>query len=256
MSAKSYGQPHQHPGRLIIVEGIDGSGKSTQLQLLQRWLVSQGHTVFFTEWNSSKLVKETTKLGKKNRTLTPLTFSLIHATDFADRLFYHILPPLKAGMIVLADRYVYTAFARDVTRGCDRGWVRKVYEFAIRPDLAFYFKVPVDVSLGRILSGRAKIKYYEAGMDLTLNADPVESFSAFQSRVLEEYDRVVDEYKLYVVDATAEIDEQQEIVRQAVGRMLATYHPRGEHGQAEVLRGGDPVSRVLLPESQREADRH
>ncbi len=227
---RGYGQPHQYPGRLIIVEGIDGSGKSTQLQLLHRWLVSQGHKVFFTEWNSSKLVKETTKLGKKNRTLTPLTFSLIHATDFADRLFYNMVPPLKSGMIVLADRYVYTAFARDVARGCDREWVRKLYEFAIRPDIAFYFKVPVDVSLGRILSGRAKVKYYEAGMDLNLSQDPVESFGKFQAKVLEEYDRVVEEYKLDVIDATAEIDEQQEIVREAVTRALAQHKPRRSHG--------------------------
>ncbi len=246
-----YGQPHQYPGRLIIVEGIDGSGKSTQLQLLQRWLVSEGHRLFFTEWNSSKLVKETTKLGKKNRTLTPLTFSLIHATDFADRLFYHMIPPLKAGMIVLADRYVYTAFARDVARGCGPTWARKLYDFAIRPDLAFYFKVPVDVSLGRILSGRAKIKYYEAGMDLNMSQDPVESFSKFQSRVLEEYDRVVEEYKLTVIDATAEIDEQQEVVREVVTRMLSTYHPRWTHGQAQVLRGGNSVPGALLSESQR-----
>ncbi len=253
---RGYGQPHQYPGRLIIVEGIDGSGKSTQLQLLQRWLVSQGHMVFFTEWNSSKLVKETTKLGKKNRTLTPLTFSLIHATDFADRLFYHIIPPLKAGMIVLADRFVYTAFARDVARGCDRAWVRKLYDFAIRPDLAFYFKVPVDVSLGRILSGRAKIKYYEAGMDLNMSQDPVESFSKFQSRVLEEYDRVVEEYKLSVVDATGDIGEQQEIVRDIVTRSLAKTHVRGPDGQAEVLRGGDSVPGIELPESQRQVDRH
>ena len=219
---RHYGQPHHYPGRLIIVEGIDGSGKSTQLQLLQRWLVSQGHTVFFTEWNSSKLVKETTKLGKKNRSLTPLTFSLIHATDFADRMFYNIIPPLKAGMIVLADRYVYTAFARDVARGCDRDWVRKLYDFAIRPDLDFYFKVPVDVSLGRILSGRAKIKYYEAGMDLNISQDPVESFSKFQAKILDEYDRVVQEYGLTVIDATAEIDEQQEIVRETATRLLTT----------------------------------
>ena len=245
-----YGQPHQYPGRLIIVEGIDGSGKSTQLQLLQRWLVSQGRTVFFTEWNSSKLVKETTKLGKKNRTLTPLTFSLIHATDFADRLFYHMIPPLKAGMIVLADRYVYTAFARDVARGCDRAWVRKLYAFAIRPDIAFYFKVPVDVSLGRILSGRAKVKYYEAGMDLNLSQDPVESFSRFQSRILEEYDRVVEEHKLTVIDATAEIDEQQEIVRDVVTRALARHEARRSDGQTKVLRGGDPVPGSVLPESQ------
>ena len=254
---KGYGQPHQYPGRLIIVEGIDGSGKSTQLQLLQRWLVSQGHTVFFTEWNSSKLVKETTKLGKKNRTLTPLTFSLIHATDFADRLFYNMIPPLKAGMIVLADRYVYTAFARDAARGCSPAWVRNLYEFAIRPDLAFYFKVPVDVSLGRILSGRASIKYYEAGMDLNMSQDPVESFTKFQSRILEEYDRVVAEYKLTEVDATAEIDEQQEIVRDMATRALANYNPvQQTNGQAEVLRGGDSVPGSLLPESQGQADRH
>ena len=252
-----YGAPHQYPGRLIIVEGIDGSGKSTQLQLLQRWLISQGHTVFFTEWNSSKLVKETTKTGKKNRTLTPLTFSLIHATDFADRLFYHIIPPLKAGMTVLADRYVYTAFARDVARGCDREWVRKLYAFAIRPDLAFYFKVPVDVSLGRILSGRSKIKYYEAGMDLNMSADPVESFSKFQSRVLQEYDRIVGEYQLSVVDATAEIDEQQDIVREAVMQVLpGRPHPKETDGQSQVLRGGDPISGSGLPEPQREVDRH
>ena len=252
----TYGQPHHYPGRLIIVEGIDGSGKSTQLQLVQRWLVSQGHKVFFTEWNSSKLVKETTKLSKKNRTLTPLTFSLIHATDFADRLFYNMIPPLKAGMIVLADRYVYTAFARDVARGCDPAWVRKLYDFAIRPDLAFYFKVPVDVSLGRILSGRAKIKYYEAGMDLNMSPDPVESFSKFQSRVLEEYDRVVDEYKLTVIDATAEIDEQQETVRDVVSQALKRYKPRGTHGQAQVLRGGDSVPGVRLPEPEGQVDRH
>jgi dTMP kinase len=245
-----YGQPHKYPGRLIIVEGIDGSGKSTQLQLLQRWLVSQGRTVFFTEWNSSKLVKETTKLGKKNRTLTPLTFSLIHATDFADRLFYNMIPPLKAGMIVLADRYMYTAFARDVARGCDREWVRKLYAFAIRPDIAFYFKVPVDVSLGRILSGRAKVKYYEAGMDLNLSQDPIESFSRFQSRILEEYDRVVEEHKLTIIDATAEIDEQQEIVRDVVTRILSKEQTRRTDGQTQILRGGDSVPGSPVPQSQ------
>jgi len=245
-----HGKPHDYPGRLIIVEGIDGSGKSTQLQLLQRWLVSQGHTVFFTEWNSSKLVKETTKYGKKSRTLTPLTFSLIHATDFADRLFYSMIPPLKAGMIVLADRYVYTAFARDVVRGCEPTWVRKLYNFAIRPDIAFYFKVPVDVSLGRILSGRAKIKFYEAGMDLQLSQDPVESFSRFQSKILSEYDRVVEEHKLTVIDATAEIDEQQEIVREVVSQALTRYRAPWSDGKTQILRGRDSISGALDPESQ------
>src|SRR5438128_3928389 len=134
--------PHPYPGRLIAVEGIDGSGKSTQLLLLERWLIAQGYRVHFTEWNSSLLVRRSMKRGKKKDLLTPTTFSLLHAVDFADRLTYQIVPPLKAGMIVLADRYVYTAFSRDVARGVHPAWVRSVYSFAPRPDLALYFRVP------------------------------------------------------------------------------------------------------------------
>src|SRR5213595_3184625 len=139
--------PHEYPGKLFVVEGIDGSGETTQLALLAKWLSAAGHRVFVTEWNSSALVKAATKSGKKKNSLTPMTFSLLHATDFADRLLYKIIPPLKAGMIVLADRYAYTAFARDATRGVDRQWVRGLYSFAVRPDLALYFRVPIDVSL-------------------------------------------------------------------------------------------------------------
>src|SRR3954454_17871272 len=164
-------QPHNFPGKLIIVEGIDGSGKSTQLQLVKRYLEAKGLRPFFTEWNSADLVKAVTKKGKKKMSLTPMTFSLLHATDFAHRLTHNILPPLKAGMIVLADRYVYTAFAGDVVRGCDAGWVRRVYDFAPRPDRAFYCNVPIDVSIKRISSSRAKMKDYEAGMDLGLAPD-------------------------------------------------------------------------------------
>src|SRR5262249_22933905 len=111
---------HEYPGKLFVVEGIDGSGKTTQLALLEKWLSAAGHPVFVTEWNSSALVKAATKTGKKKNALTPMTFSLLHATDFADRLLYNIIPPLKAGMIVLADRYTYTAFARDATPGAHR----------------------------------------------------------------------------------------------------------------------------------------
>src|SRR5512141_1591655 len=155
-----------YPGKLIVVEGIDGSGKSTQAQLLKKWLSSSGVTVFFTEWNSSSLVKAATKTGKKKNLLTPTTFSLLHATDFADRLLYKIIPPLKAGLIVLADRYCYTAFARDVARGVDRQWVRDLYGFAVKPDLSLYFRVPIEVSLDRLMARRVKLKYYEAGMDM------------------------------------------------------------------------------------------
>jgi dTMP kinase len=219
-------EPHKFPGKLIIVEGIDGSGKSTQLRLLHSWLEAQGYPVFLTEWNSSQLVKKTTKEGKKKKTLTPTTFSLLHATDFADRMTYQVLPPLKAGMIVLADRYVFTAFARDVVRGVHPAWVRKVYDFAVRPDLAFYFKVPLNTAIERILSGRPKLKYYEAGMDLSLSANPEESFKIFQGMILKEYDRIVGEFSLSVIDATAEIQDQQEIVREMVSENLKGYSTR------------------------------
>ena len=164
--------------------------------LLAKWLSADGHRVFVTEWNSSALVKAATKTGKKKNALTPMTFSLLHATDFADRLLYKIIPPLKAGMIVLADRYAYTAFARDVARGVDRRWVRDLYSFAVRPDLALYFRVPIDVSLDRLIARRVKLKFYEAGMDMGWSTNPTESFRIFQGKVLDEYDRIVDEFGL------------------------------------------------------------
>lgn len=213
-------RPHEYPGRLFVVEGIDGSGKTTQLGLLAKWLVAEGHRVSVTEWNSSALVKAATRTGKKQNALTPLTFSLLHATDFADRLLYKIVPPLKAGMIVLADRYAFTAFARDVTRGVDRQWVRELYDFAVRPDLSLYFRVPIEVSVDRLVARRAKLKFYEAGLDMGWSTQPVESFRLFQGRVLEEYDRLVDEYGLQVVDARGTITEQQQIVRRLVSPFL------------------------------------
>lgn len=173
---------HPYPGKLIIVEGIDGSGKSTPIALLHRWLLAQGQKVFFTEWNSSALVRRALRRGKKKDLLTPTTFSVLHAVDFADRLTFKIIPPLKAGMTVLADRYVYTAFGRDVARGVDNEWVRALYSFAPKPDLAMYFRVPIEVSLQRILSGRTKLTYHEAGMDLGLSREPAESFRLFPSK--------------------------------------------------------------------------
>jgi dTMP kinase len=213
-------KPHNYPGRLFIVEGIDGSGKSTQIDLLYKWLQSQGYNVFFSEWNSSTLVKSTTKMGKKKRMFTPTTFSLSHATDFADRMENRIIPLLKAGVIVLADRYVYTAFARDVARGVSKRWVRNLYDFAVEPDLAFYFRVPLEVSVSRILTGRTQIKYYEAGMDLGLSDDVRESFELFQGRIMREYDNMINEFNLTVMDGTRPIEEQQKIMRSLVQQVL------------------------------------
>ena len=207
-------------GRLFVVEGIDGSGKSTQVNLLHRWLESESYSVFFSEWNSSDLVKRTTSRGKRKHLLTPTTFSLIHATDFADRTERNIVPPLKAGAVVLADRYVYTAFARDAARGLDAQWVREVYSFSVQPTIAFYFRVPLEVALNRILAGRPTLKWYEAGMDLGLSEDMYECFRLFQARILEHYEAMVDEFQLHVIDATLSIAQQQQQVRAAVAPHL------------------------------------
>ena len=215
ITMETYGL-HRYPGRLFIVEGVDGSGKSTQIALLRQWLISEGYTVFFSEWNSSPLVKKTTSRGKKKQLLTPTSFSLIHATDFADRTEHDIIPPLKAGAIVLADRYIYTAFARDVARKVDRQWVRELYQFAVKPTVAFYYRIPLQVSLSRILTGRTELKYYESGMDLGLSNDPQESFKMFQERIVNEYEAMVDEFGLTVMDATLPIPEQQRRMRKII----------------------------------------
>ena len=196
------------------------SGKTTQLHLLDKWLRSLGLNVFFTEWNSSDVVKEITSKGKKKALLTPTTFSLLHATDFADRYERNIAPLLEADYFVLADRYVYTAFARDVVRGCTPTWVRKVYSFAQVPDIAFYFRLPPDVAMDRILRGRPKLKYYESGMALNLSNDEYESYRIFQSRIVEEYDVMTKRDRFAVIDATLDIEEQQNQMRQHVLRLL------------------------------------
>jgi dTMP kinase len=207
-------------GRLIAVEGLDGSGKSTQIRLLKRWLEQEGLKVYFSEWNSSELVKSATSKGKKMVLLTPTTFSLIHATDFADRYERHLLPLLRAGYIVLCDRYIFTAFARDVVRGCQPEWVRDLYSFAALPDLTFFFRADLEVSLHRILEGRPQLKYFEAGMDLRLSADPYESFRIFQGRILEQYLAMSAEFQFLVVDANQRIESQQAIVRRLVAQKI------------------------------------
>jgi dTMP kinase len=208
------------PGRLIAVEGLDGSGKSTQIYLLKRWLELQGLKVFFSEWNSSTLVKNATSKGKKRELLSPTTFSLIHATDFADRYERQLVPLLRAGYVVLCDRYIFTAFARDTVRGCPPEWVRGIYNFAAMPDLVFFFKAPLEISLQRILDGRPQLKYFEAGMDLRLSSDPYESFRIFQGRILEQYLAMSADFKFLVVDGSQPIEAQQNIVRDLVAAKL------------------------------------
>ena len=237
MKSKNYSKNDlELKGKLIVVDGIDGSGKSTQIRLLGKWLSSKLLPVFMTEWNSSGMVKEITSKGKKKGRLTPTTFSLLHATDFADRYERNIFPLLRAGYIVLADRYVYTAYARDIVRGCSQKWIHKVYDFAIKPDAAFYFRVPVDIAIERILVGRPKLKYYEAGMDLNLSNDPYDSYRIFQSRIIEQYEAMIRPEGFMVIDGTSGIEEQQLLVRETVMNLLPRQEEQKQLQQQQIER--------------------
>jgi len=214
------------PGRLLAVEGLDGSGKSTQIHLLQRWLELQGLKVFFSEWNSSDLVKAATSKGKRRHLLSPTTFSLIHATDFADRYERQLIPLMRAGYLVLCDRYVFTAYARDTVRGCPEAWVRGLYGFAALPDLTFFLNAPLEVSEARIRDRRQEPKYFESGMDLRLSSDPHESFRMFQGRLLEQYLAMSTEFGFLVLDASLPVEAQQSVLRQLVAARigLESFH--------------------------------
>ena len=208
------------PGRLVAIEGLDGSGKSTQIHLLQRWLEQQGLRVFFSEWSSSELVHSATTKAKKQALLTPTTFSLIHATDFADRYERQFVPLLRAGYLVLCDRYVFTAFARDTVRGCPPAWVRGIYSFAALPDVTFFLKAHLEVLTQRARSARQELKHFEAGLDLKLSRDPEESYRIFQGRLLEQYLGMSSEFGFYNVDAGQAVETQQSTLREVLAAQL------------------------------------
>ncbi len=203
-------------GVLIAVEGLDGSGKSTQAHLLVEWLRSMGAPVHHTEWNSSPLVASSTKKAKKQKRLKPETFHLIHAADFADRYERQIQPLIEVGGIVVCDRYKFTALARDGSRGIDSDRIEKCYSFAREPDLTLYFKVSPDVSLSRINKGRSQLKYYESGMDMNLSEDPFESYLLLQGRQREIYDGLTQSGRMVEIDADRTIPEVLRSVREII----------------------------------------
>lgn len=220
----SYPAPwSRYPGRLIAVEGIDGSGKSTQVRLLLQWLQARGYAAQLTTWNSAPLVHGALRRAKQVHGLTPATFSLMHAADLADRWERDVLPRLRAGYVVLADRWVCTALARDTARGCTDDWVRRVYAFAPRPHLSVYFRVPVDVAVRRIVASRPALKYYEAGLDLGLAVEPAVSFGLFQQRVSDAYEALIAPECLDVIDARQPVTAQQTRLRALVQRALRGY---------------------------------
>jgi len=211
-----------YPGRLFVFEGLDGAGKSTQIGLLEEALRGQGYAVDCLAWRSPSAVVDMDGNERKEALGNNTAFCLLYAADLAEKCQDVIVPALLAGHIVLCDRYIYTAFARDVARGVDRQWVRQVYQyFAVTPDVAFYCQVPLEVAMLRILNRAGRIGFYTAGMDMKLSKDPMKSFARFQSRVMAEYDAMVQEFGLVVVDATQDVDTLQAEIASMVMPLLA-----------------------------------
>jgi len=208
-----------YPGKIIAIEGTDGVGRSTQIRLLREWLEVQGYGVIETGWTRSVLMQPTIDLAKASNTLNKLTFVLLYATDFADRLEKEIIPALKAGFIVLADRYIYTALARARVRGVDRAYLRSLYGFAIAPHLVFYLKLDVDALIRRVLRWGG-MDYWESGMDMKLADDIYESFRTYQGKLLREYSALGEEFGFRTLDARQGIDRIQEELRSQIGAFL------------------------------------
>jgi dTMP kinase len=207
-------------GSLIVIEGTDGVGRSTQIEQLTRWLEVQGYGVVNTGWTRSPLLAETINEAKAGHELNVTTFSLLYAADFADRLENQIIPALRAGFIVVADRYMYTAFARNAVMGADPQWTRKLFGFAVVPDLVLYLQIDVKHLVPRVLESKG-MDYWESGMHLKLGSDIFESFRRYQARILREYDAMADEFDFVSVDARQPIDDIQRTLRENIGRYLA-----------------------------------
>ncbi len=254
---------HGLPGRLIVVEGLDGSGKSTQLEMLRESLEAQGAKVVTTRWNSSELVSEVVKKAKRERTLTPASFAALNAADLSDRLENVILPALREGSIVLSDRYFYTALARDSVRGNDPLWLRRLYDSVLRPDLTFYFRLPVETAIGRVLArteDRLKLSedfaedgpratvlgqnYYAVGRDMSFAQDDAENFRIFQSRVADSYDRQAEEFGFEILDARQDRESLRRQVSERAGKVLGpleAYKRKDAPAQGANLFDKDPA---------------
>src|SRR5690349_22768938 len=208
-----------YPGKLFVIEGTDGVGRTTQIQLLREWLEVKGYGVVETGWTRSPLMQPTIELAKASNTLNKLTFVLLYATDFADRLEKEIIPALKAGFVVLSDRYIFTALARAGVRGTYRLWLRNLYGFAIAPHLVFYLKTDVETLIGRVLASRG-MDFWESGMDLKLGDDIYDSFRAYQNKLLREYNSMAEEFHFRNIDARKPIEVIQDELRRQVRSFL------------------------------------
>jgi dTMP kinase len=207
-----YLNPSDLKGKLIAIEGTDGVGRTTHLEMLQEWLEVQGYGVMTTGWTRSNLMSKTIEVAKAGNILDRWSLSLLYATDFADRLEHQIIPALRSGFVVLADRYIYTAFARDFVRGADRTWIRDVLGFALIPDLVCYLRIDVETLALRVIETTG-MNYWESGMDLRLGVDLYDSFKKYQSLLIGEFDKMALEFHFNVVDARKSPEEIQNELR-------------------------------------------
>lgn len=208
-----------HKGLLIVIEGTDGSGKSTQIEKLRRWIEDKSYGCMVSEWKTSRLIANVIDDAKDRNLLNATTFSLLYAADFADRLENTIIPALDSGFVVLLDRYTYTAFARDVVRGLDIDWVKQLYNYAPEPDLVFYLDMPIDILLKRVI-GTTGLDYWESGRDIGLSTDFYESFKIYQAQCLEEYNKMKPEYNFVSIDGTLPRNEIHNSMIEHVEKLL------------------------------------
>ncbi|MGA3065872.1 MAG: thymidylate kinase [Tepidisphaeraceae bacterium] len=206
-------------GKLIVIEGTDGCGRSTQAALLKEWLEVQGYAVIDTGWTRSKLVGQAITDAKEGHSLHRLTYCLMYATDLADRMEYQIMPALRSGFIVLADRYVYTLLARGIARGADKQWLRDLFSFAVEPDVVFYLQLGVDNLVPRVLEA-GKMNYWESGLDMSYGDDLYDSFVAYQTALIEQFNILAEEFDFHCVDATQDARAIQRQLRRAVTAYL------------------------------------
>ena len=219
---RTRGVGHGYPGKLIVVEGGDRSGRSTQVELLVQWLEKNGQPVVRTDWSTSPHISKAIHKAKAERALKTVTFSLFYLADFADRVANVVIPALERGEMVVADRYVYTAFVRDAARGADQAWLRTLYNFAPQPDVVLYLAVTPSVRLQREPSAAVKSRdIYEFGLDLGLSADPQQSFELYQQRVFDEFGRMTDEFGLTTIDGEQDVKSIQREMRDVVSAMLS-----------------------------------
>ncbi len=218
------------PGQLIVLEGPDGVGRSTQIALLREWLEAEGYAVSSSGLRRSELASEEIARAKEGHTLGQQTMTLFYAADFADRLEREIIPMLRAGFVVLTDRYLYSLVARAVVRGVDGGWVRSLMGFALVPDAIFYLRTDVEHLLPRVLGSRG-FDYWESGMDFQGQADYFESFVVYQRRMLDAFDALGRQYGFHDIDATQDVQGVFAQLRQAIGEIVAPLKPSFAKGR-------------------------